>query len=492
MRRGLIALTILLGLGLLLQFGCNGNTRFQAASNGGGSASLAVFGGDAPECGVLSFQVEVTEVDLVPQGGGTSVVALSSSDAISVDFAALTGFHTILNLATVPAGTYSQAKITLSNPQITILDTTVNPPAAETIPTSFPSSAATVTAHPNINPVLVIQNGAPQGLILDFNLRKSIQVDGSGQVTGVVNPTFRVLPSVITLVKGLGELDDLHGTVESVSTTSSDPNFVGSFTLQRPSGRTLLVNVTNSTEFENVSGLSGLAPGMFVEFDAHVDAKGNITAEEVEVEEQTDVTRAVLFGTVTSVSPSLGGASSFRLFVSEEFPDVENVVPLRSQVTVNITANTVMRVAFGAQSVNQAGLLFSTTSITPAEHVAVLVPISGSMPQSIFNANGIVLRQHGYLGNLSGTPTVSASDPKAGLFSFTICSPTLQGQPVTVVTFSDTQYENGLTDLPSLTSTQTLIVRGLLFYEAGPVTINGMPVSTPGWVLEAGVVRELQ
>src|SRR2546427_9231456 len=81
MRRGLIALTILLGLGLLLQFGCNGNTRFQAASNGGGSASLAVFGGDAPECGVLSFQVEVTEVDLVPQGGGTSVVALSSADA---------------------------------------------------------------------------------------------------------------------------------------------------------------------------------------------------------------------------------------------------------------------------------------------------------------------------------------------------------------------------------------------------------------------------
>ena len=41
MRRGLIALTILLGLGLLLQFGCNGNTRFQAASNGA-AANLAL------------------------------------------------------------------------------------------------------------------------------------------------------------------------------------------------------------------------------------------------------------------------------------------------------------------------------------------------------------------------------------------------------------------------------------------------------------------
>lgn len=492
MRRGLIALTVLMGLGLLLQFGCNGNTRFQASSNGGGSASLAIFGGDAPECGVLSFQVEVTEMDLVPQGGGTPVVALSSANAITVDFAALTGFHTILNLATVPAGTYGQAKITLSNPQITILDKSVNPPRAQTIPTSFPSSAATVTANANINPVLVIQNGTPQGLILDFNLRKSIQVDGSGQVTGVVNPTFRVLPSVITLVRGLGELDDMHGTVESVLATSADPNFIGSFTLQRPSGRALLVNVTNSTEFENVSGLSGLAAGMFVEIGAHVDAKGNIVTEDVEVEEQTDVTHAVLFGTVTSVSPSLGGASSFRLYVREEFPDVENVVPLRSQVSVNITTNTVMRIAFAAQSVNQAGLLFNATSLTPAQQVAVMVPISGSMPQTIFNANGTVLRQHGYLGNLSGTPTVSGSDPKAGMFSFTICSPTLQGQSITVVTFSDTQYENGATDLTSLTSSQTLIVRGLLSYEAGPLTINGMTVATPAWVLEAGVVRQLQ
>jgi uncharacterized protein DUF4382/uncharacterized protein DUF5666 len=491
MKRGLVALTILIGIGLVLQFGCNGSATLQSNMNGG-SASLAIFGSDAPECSVLSFQVDITGVTLTPEGGGTPVTVVSSSSPITVDFAALTGFNTILNTSTVPAGTYTQANISLTNPQITILDTTVSPPVAKTIATTFASGLATATVSPNINPVLTIEAGVAQGLILDFNLRKSIQTDSSGNITGAVDPTLGVHPSVVTTVKGLGEIDDLHGTVKSVSTTSTDPNFTGNFTLQRPSGATLLVNVTSSTEFENVSGLSGLTAGTFVEIEAHVNAKGDIVAGEVEAEEQTDVTRAVLFGTVTSVSPSLGAASSFTMFVREEFPDVSSVVPLRSMVTINITSNTLMRIAFPAQAVNEAGLTFDATTLTQAQHVAVAVPISGTTPASFFDALGVILRQHGYVGNLTGTPTLSTSSNLAGKFTFTICSPTLEGEPITVVTFPDTDFDNGLTDLTSLTSTQTLVVRGLLFYETGSLTINGMTVAGPGWVLEAGRVTQIK
>jgi uncharacterized protein DUF4382/uncharacterized protein DUF5666 len=491
MRRGLVALAVLMGVGLLLQLGCNG-TSFQGSSNGGGSAQLAIFGGDAPECSVLSFQVDITGVTLTPQGGGTPVTVVSSSSPITVDFAALTGFNTILNTSTVRAGTYTQANISLTNPQITILDTTVSPPIAKTITTTFASGLATATVSPNINPVLTIEANVAQGLILDFKLRKSIQTDSSGNITGVVNPTFGVHPSVVTTVKGLGEIDDLHGTVQSVSTTSTNSNFTGSFTLELSSGRTLLVNTTSKTDFEKVSGLSGLAAGMFVEVEAHVDAQGNIVAGEVEVEEPLNLGFAILVGPVTSVSPSLGAASSFTMFVREEFPDVSNVVPLRSMVTINITTNTIMRIAFPAQAVNEAGLTFNQTTLTQAQHVAVAVPISGNTPVSTFNALGVILRQHGYVGNLTGTPTISASSNLVGMFTLTLCSPTLEGEPITVVTFPDTDFDNGLTDLTSLTSTQTLVVRGLLFYETGPLTINGMAVATPGWVLEAGVVSQLQ
>lgn len=491
MKRGLVALTILIGFGLLLQFGCNGSATLQSNMNGG-SASLALFGGDAPECGVLSFQVDMTGVTVTPQGGGTPVTVVSSSSPVTVDFAALTGFDTVLNTSTVPAGTYTQANISLTNPQITILDTTVSPPVAKTIATTFSSGLATATVSANINPVLTIEANVAQGLILDFNLRKSIQTDSSGNVTGAVNPTFRVHPSVVTTVKGLGEIDDLHGTVQSVSTTSTNSNFTGSFELQRPSGQTLLVNVTSNTGFENVSGLSGLAAGMFVEIEAHVDAQGNIVAGEVEAEETSNLGFGILVGPVTSVSPSLGAASSFTMFVREEFPDVSSVVPLRSMVTINITSGTIARIAFPARAVNEAGLTFNGTTLTQAQHVAVVVPISGSTPMSTFNALGVILRQYGYVGNLTGTPTISTSSNLAGKFTFTICSPTLQGQPITVVTFPDTDFDNGLTDLTSLNSSQTLVVRGLLFYENGPLTINGLPVAGPGWVLEAGRVTEIQ
>ena len=42
-------------------------------------------------------------------------------------------------------------------------------------------------------PLVIAQSGAPVGMNLDFDLRKSILVDGNGQITGQVTPTFNVV-----------------------------------------------------------------------------------------------------------------------------------------------------------------------------------------------------------------------------------------------------------------------------------------------------------
>ena len=55
----------------------------------------------------------------------------------SMDFARLVEFNTILNLANVPTGTYSQIKLTLANPQLTMIDVFADPPAPVTITTSL-------------------------------------------------------------------------------------------------------------------------------------------------------------------------------------------------------------------------------------------------------------------------------------------------------------------------------------------------------------------
>jgi hypothetical protein len=281
---------------------------------------------------VLSFEVTISGATLTPEGGGSPVEIVSPGDSLRVDFAALMGFNTVLNLASVPAGTYTEINLTLADPQLTVLEGT--PPAPTTIPATFTQASVTVP----IEPRLVVTADTPAGLILDFLLLRSLETDANGDVTGVVDPMFRVLPSVITTLRRMGDFDDLRGIVQSVNTTSSNPAFLGSFTLQRRLGRTLLIQVTNQTQFENVSGLEGLTAGLFVEVEGFVNADGNIVAQEVEAHEQTDTTSAIFVGPVISVTrDGSGNATSFTIWVREEFPDVSLTVPRRAPLTVNLT-----------------------------------------------------------------------------------------------------------------------------------------------------------
>jgi Domain of unknown function (DUF4382)/Domain of unknown function (DUF5666) len=502
MRKPALAVILAGCLFSLLQVGCGGAGQNPFSIGGGatGSGSVAVFGGDAPLCSVLSLSTSVTGVSLIPQGGGTAVSVLSSGDATTVDFAALVGFNSFLNLGTAAAGTYSQVQLTLSSPTITYYDSTTNPPTHTLTGTFDPNATSTTQVTLNINPALVVSSNGAVGLVLDLHLPQSLDVDATGQITGAINPVFTASPSTITKAAGLGEIDDLNGTVQSVSTTSTNSSFVGSFMLQRAGGRTFQVNVTSNTVFTGaISSFSALTANAYVEIYGYVDSSGNIVATYVEIEDTLDgtVNHAVFTGVVTDVHRNAGNPypDTFTLFIRREFPDtVTGSAPPRTPLPVNVDVAVATRIIRWARALNEANLAFDTTTLGPGQHVTVAGQFNSATPVSL-NARLIVLRPRGYACD-APTGIVAANDGLTGGFTMTPCSPVIRGIPVYTLTFADTLFGGGLTNLNSLSgisASQRIVVRGLLFYEQDLTNfpINGIaPPTAPVYALEAAAVSE--
>ncbi len=495
MRKQLVIFAIVVAGACLFTLACGGggvSSSSMAPKSAIPTSSVAVFGTDFPLCNVVSFTATISGATLTPQGGGSPVSVISAADSVKVDFAALLGFSAVLKLASVPTGQYSQITLTLSNPQITVLDVTKSPPAPTTITTTLTSSSVTI----NINPALNVTTAGAAALSIDFNLLKSVLTDSNGQVTGTVTPVFEASPTSASAEEGLGELDELKGTVQSVSSgtgfVSPNPAFIGSFVLLTQSGQTFTVNVTSSTKFEDIAGLSDLKANTFVEVEAFVDSSGNIVAKEVEAEQQEDKDKqkAAFVGLITSVTrDAQGNATQFSLFVREEHPDISNVVPVKSSLTVVLSSSTDFKVA--AKGTNLANLKFDATTVGVGEQVVVHGQFQPGPPPTLA-AQAIFLGLQSIVGNFSSPLLSVGSDGKTGGFNLVPCSSIFQGKTITAVTFSQTAFSGGLTDLNSLTPKPTLLVKGLLFFEPTLNKVGNVALTPPSSVLATKQVRQLK
>ena len=462
------------------------------------AGNVTMLGGDAPVCDVLSFTVTISGATLTPSGGGAAVPVITTSNPVTEDFAALMDFSTALNLSSVGAGTYSQITLTLSNPQLVVLNTSTTPASQQSVSTSLASNTVTV----DIDPPLTLSATGSAVLNVDFKLRKSVQTDSQGQVTGAVNPVFKVTAKSLSASddneeEGGGDKpqtqdSDLEGIIQSVATTSSDSSFIGSFVIQNGSSATFTVKVTSKTEFDDLSGgLTALA-GMtmpFVEVEAFTDSKGNLVAKHVEVEGQEE-NRAAFRGLITSATRDVSGnVTQFNLFVRGEDPDESSCLPPRTTATVNLSSST----SFGivAKGVNRAQLVLAAANLGVGQEVVVHGSCTSGMPPSI-NAAAIFFKLQTVLGNFSQL-LGAQSDDQAGGFVLVPCGGIFNGNPITVVTVSQTNFAeiNGLNEL---SAQPELAVRGLLFYELqmltlGGITVNGT-IGAPVAVLEAKQVHQ--
>ena len=424
----------LLAAASLLAAGCgSGNTPAT-----GPTGSSFVIGTDAPMASVTSFAVQLESVDAI-DANGNSVSLVSGTP--TVDFARFNGLQTMLDMNDVPAGTYTSVQIKLGAATLGYLNTGSGAPTIVTEAATLTSSTVNITLAA---PLVVAQSGSPVGINLDLNLRKSIQVDGNGNITGTVTPTFAI--GKVAIGDAGAYIDEFDAAVVSVNTTAQ------SFVVQGPHGRQFTVNITGNTEWENGESLSSLTTSSIVAISGVLDrADATIDADEVAILSQNGF---YADGQVTYVTPSTGAATSFNLYLRGLLPTTTSLT-LGQIATVDVSSNTNFFIYRAHNALSQ--FLFNDANMLAGQAVAIGGPAS-SVSGSTATPTRVVLRHWGF----NGTFVASSINPTAGTFQMTIngFAGLLVPQTVTVYTSSITTFRNGFSALGSVTGNVRVV--GLL------------------------------
>jgi hypothetical protein len=423
--------------------GMNSTTTTTTSTETGASF---VTGTDAPMASVVSFTVQIESVT-ANDGNGNSVSLISGTP--DVDFARFNGLQTLLDMNDVNAGTYSNISITLGSGTIGYLQTQAgSAPVIATMPVTYPNGASTFTYTATLtNPIVVVQNGSPAGLHMDFDLRKSIGVDGTGAITGEVTPTFN-LNGVSNSDPG-AYIDCFDAAVVSVNANAQN------FVVQGPHGRQFTIDVSGQSEWENNEGLSNLSTSSIVTLSGTLDrADATIDADDVAILSQDGFYAG---GQVTYVNPASGPASSFDLYVRGLLPTTTGLT-LGQIATVDLSGSEKYFIYWFHNPLTE--FVFNPSGLLPGQHVSVGGPATGATNAQEVTVKRVVLRDWGF----NGTVVANSANPGNGTFQMQIngFAGQLVPQTVTVYTAGKTGFRDGLTGVGDLTNGQNVRVVGLL------------------------------
>jgi uncharacterized protein DUF4382 len=440
---GVFAVLLIAGMS-----GCGGGTASQIMP--AQSGTVFVMGTDAPLPSVVSFQVDITGLTVTDVDNNSQSVF---SGTQTVDFARLNGLRTLLDINTIPAGTYTSVTVTLANPQIGFLNVAnppTNPPTRPTVSTlnGTTTPAATLTRSSVTIPLatpLVVSTGNTIGLKFDFDLRKSIAVDANGQITGAVTPVLDL--KVITPSDADAFIDDFAAGVVSVNASGN------TFTVQGPHGHQFTVNVNGQTEWENGESIKDLTMTSIVELSGTLDRlTGTILADSVGILSQD---KFVAGGLITFVDPATGTALDFDLYVRSVLPAGTGFASGRIS-TINLTGNENffiywMHNQFSNMQFNN--IFFNSSLLVPGQHVSIGGPFSNGQ----VTVKRVVLRHEGH----TGTWVVGSTNVGANTFQFNSngLAGVLFNGPVTVFVTPFTRFGGGLTGLGDLTGTTAIKLR---------------------------------
>jgi hypothetical protein len=443
-----------------LMTGCGGGSSSSTTPVETETGSVFVNTTDAPLPSIVSFQVDITGMT-VSDGMNPPVSVLNGTQ--TVDFARLNGLHTLLDLNTIPAGTYTTVNVTLANPQIAYLNVTnpqTNPPTHPTITTLNASSTPAVSLTQSMVPItlanpLTVNAGDVIGLSFDFDLRQSIGVDSNGQFTGVVTPTLDL--KAVTPSDSDAYIDDFVAAVVTPNASST------SFTIQGPHGHQFTVNVNDQSEWENGESLTGLTTTSIVEISGTLDrTSGAILADTVAILSQNSFYAG---GLITFVDPATGPANDFDLYVRSTLPTGTGFASGQIS-TIDLSGNENYFIYWWHNKFTN--LFFNSSLLVPGQHVS----IGGPFSNGAVTVKRVVLRHEGH----NGAWVVGSTDVGASTFQFNSngLAGVLFNGPVTVYCTPFTVFRGGLTGLGDLTGNTAMNLRVVGLVLKDP--ISGQPV----------------
>jgi hypothetical protein len=402
-----------------------------------------IVGTDAPLASVASFPVWIQSINAVDTATSASQPLLASP--VQVDFARFNGLQTLLNIESVPVGTYNKIVVTLGTAQIGYLSVTAGaPPSIQTMPATLTNSTITKTL---VFP-LTVTAAEPIGVRMDFDLHKSIKVT-NGQINGTVDPVMDI--SVVRPTAPGAFIDEFDTAVVTPNAGTQ------SFTVQGPHGRLWTIDVTGSTEWDGGSTFADLNVNTIVQISGTLDkATSTITADEISILSQTGFYAG---GLATYVTQTKGSpASSFDLYVRGLLPASGTGIALGQIATINLSGKEKFFVHWDRNPLTQ--FIFNADAILPGQSIAVGGPATGAVSESAVAVKRVNLRDWGYVGK------VVKGSVKLGKDTFQMQVDGFAGQlipqTVTVYVTGRTLFRFGYTGLHELEGGDQLRVVGLL------------------------------
>jgi hypothetical protein len=399
---------------------------------------------------VLSFELTISSVTMSTTGG-SPVTVLPSVEAVALEWRHLGLAPTVIQTASIAAGTYTTMTVTVVSPRMTVFD-----PLTGSFPAVTPAACSGASFSVTIPINVTIASNTLTGLRLDLNLRDSIELDAMNNLC--LRPLFDVVPTSFVVGELPGDFDGVLGTVSNLNVTGNRFDFT-----VFASNELVTVTTDTNTNFEGPTGLGNLANGERLLVDARLQSDGNFLAQDI-IRETTSTTAQQLRGLVLARTPAPGmDLTSLNLLVMDVIPAPSTGAQEPGEiVTVTVDAMTGFRISTEDLTVAVfPNLDFDRQTLQIGQFVHV-VQRSGALG---FTADSVTLEEISLTGTVGATVGVNSFDfvPDGDFFAMNGL-----GQ-ITVSTISGvTEFEPPGTGLGNLQPNISIVgVRGVLVFQGG-------------------------
>jgi len=426
---------------------------------------------------LVSFQASLASIVLVDKAGN-SVTVYSTPFIYGPirEWMNLNGISASLPAATVPAGAYTSAIVTLYDCSFTTMtfDTTENQ-FSTNISSEGLCSEGTGTATVNLpNPIKI--TGSVMALSLDLQVSQSYAIlPTTGLINYTIDPVFTLTP--VTLApqpkdESGGKLTVIDAEVTSLGADGK------TIMLQTSDGLALTVISDTTTVFQGVSNFSALAADMIFNFDAAIQSDGSLLATRIEVPSST--TAASIGGPFTLPVLAPGVFETLNLEQNgctvAQFPFCGNIFHLNANNVFGVSgeltnlASLPFPASFASSNFLQGQNVLVASSGTPGfESVEEALTIT-LLPQTLNGTVSAVSNENGFAVY---TVTLAPYDLLPVLQNFTSNTPPPHlVNPSSVVVYADTNV--------SFLNSGTIMVgsliraRGVIFDDNGTARMDAI------------------
>jgi hypothetical protein len=404
--------------------GCGGSSNSVPPLQTTGTSAQIGFG-DAVGDNLVKLELTVTAITLTGVAPTANTGNLLAAPG-EMEFVHTAGTIEPFSVGKIPPGTYSSATLTVSNPEITVVNAgVVSKPAA-----TLSSGTVNVTFASNIT-----VTASPLFLNFDLDITKSVDLT---KTPVLVTPTLTVTTSTVPADQngednGDGEDDDVHGTVSAIAA----PNF----TITTKSGASIVFATDANTRFhDGITQLSDLKVGDVVEVDAVTKADGSKLATKVEREGGEE-----LEGIISALDNPLT-----KITIAHQ---VDSTNSATAPATVDLTVNASTAYTVRADKLNITAPLFDATHIGAGQRIEA----DAASTTAPIVATKVKLREQALVGVVSNASATGFTLTPSATSAFATLSKTTS----VAVTFA-----SGVKQVVIPANGATIRVRGLVFVNA--------------------------